>query len=946
MAQQKKQYEGGQDSIFNFIFSGARKNVRLQPSRPVPGISGDEIAYALGEIAMSPAIYASEEILTVLAEPSDAVTLFETKMKLDREAIPVKVGVTTKNISEFIADPEDFIDRSFAASHGLRDKANKLNRVRGLGGVLDLGIAAMAARSQGYSAAVAYERGKLLANERLDQEKRDNWALELAASGSAFEAGKARGWDYDTTEKLSKAFGTVLDTSYNKFDYGKEDKATNLVEKKKVEKEQIKKIVGKELQAMQFNLQSEDVDELLTKYFEKRDKYQAKGGVNVVDGEWQLGNLNKEIKKDKKESINFYGDSDEWIKSKNPADKLRALEFEKLQAQINFLPVDDPRRASYQKDLNFLKTWQASNSADRKWSRFAGEAYLNISTLNAYILQGGGLSAVLSGDFFDNKKNNLSPSEMREVKIHAFSPKDIEEEDLKVEIAVPRDDMNRRYATMTSLYYFTPGSVVRTFLVNGEGFVYLAHRRQQKMERMIKGSESLFNYVKNYEDWAQHYGGLAAAHGGNPFSKLLSGVQVEGNQSEVLRTLAEKGNYVETIRILKEQREMLLKQGLDFDDPELVSLLDNLEKNQNKLKNSRILRFYAKLRARFRKFSPKQIVTRAIQGSLKKILGAKWGSRVFRLFTDAGVSLKSFIRRGIKKAVHAITQSLGLAVGGLANALIYVATEVVYFFAEKLLKPALKILMFFVWGLPIFFLFMLVGALSFLNPFNFFSSSDDSFDTAGNAPPISCVQCGEVDIYGILPDDDVDEIERRRDEGDNGAAPGDPSEPDPGSPPPPEYSNVDCPLGSGSINCSQGPYRGFSHGSRNAIDTLPTANAWYAPSDGVITRSIRSYENSRRPGQLCGGIVTFVSTEHNVTHQLVHVVPHVTNGQQVQKGQLVATMAFERDGNIHFSRASGTCTTGPHFHLELMSGTSVYADRYYVEFLNCNLNACPGRPKF
>ncbi len=912
MAQKQQQYEDAADSIFNFIFAGARRNMRAAPPKNLKGVAGDEMAYALGEVALSPAVYANEELLGILGEPLDAIQIMEIKTALDKRSLPVKIGVSAKNLSEFATDPESFVEKIFQRSADHRKRANAINRARGLGGIMDLGIGAVAARAAGHSSLDSIKMGKLLGNERIHHEHRNNWALELATSASAFETGAARGWDYDTTEKISRNFSILVDASYNKVSAIGTDT-------------EVKEIVKKKLQSQGFALTQGDIDTLWDKYKERRDKYVKNGKVKMEYGEWNLGEMNKDIRKKQQNNINYASGPDEWMKSQSPADKLRALKFEELQAKINLLPANDPKRAGFQRDLNLLQTWQISNGPKMKWSRWTGEAYVNITTLNDYILKGGGLAAVLSGDFFDNKRNNLSPSKAEKVKIYAFDGGNEE-----VEIFTPRDDMNRPYATMTGLYYLTPRSLIRTFLVNGEGFVYLAYLRQEKMRKMIRGSDSLYKYVEN------------SASANRPDLLLLSGITTNfarGDQQGILAALAADGNYEKVIKELLDQRNLLLGQGLDFTDPELINLLEELQKHQGKLKNSLALRYGAKLRGFFNKISPKVWLDNLRNKLLTRVLGNRLGGKVIKWLFDSGVALKALVRRGVKMAIHAIFQSLGLAIGGVANALIYVLTEAAYFIAEKLFKPFFKIAMFFLWGIPLLFFFMFVSGLYFLNPFNIFGSNNDRVDTASYVPPTDCEECA----IGDVDDEDESPYPPDDDDDDDGEMPE----------PPPPVSGAVCPLLDSSsnpavnIHCSQGPSHGkegYSHFAENAIDITNPSFYWSAPTELQITRSDRLYKNSG--GQKCGGIVHAYSAEHGVTYILIHVVPYVAKGDTIQKGEIVAKMSQRGDDNIEFRDPPGSCATGPHFHLEV-SGSNARADDYYRQTLCCDINKCwpNGTPK-
>ena len=904
MAQKQEQYEGALDSIFNFIFASNKKSSPPPPPKPVKGDSDNEMAYALGEIAGAPAIYASEEALNVINEPLDNITIASANVKLDSEN-SVRAKITLANAAEFFNNPDKFIDGAFTRAEGDKKAAKQLNRIRGLGGILDLGIGAVMARSIGAPPIDSVEIGTILGSESLDANYRDNKAEELVTRASALEVARAKRLDFNQANKQAQIFTSVMEAS--RLDLIGVD-ITKIHERENIGK---KNILVKKLKEQGIT-DTDQIDTLLSKYAEKAERYKNKEGYD-----WNLGSLDKGLTKKHSKDLD-YSNPAEWVKSDNPADKLRALKYEELEAEIALLSDNDPKKLEKLKQKKHIELWQLSNGGNRKWGAYFGEASVNIQHANQLIWQGGALPALISGDFFDKRKNNWTPSEEKDILVNGKKYEGIH---------VARDDQTRAYTWLNNLYYFTPASIGKTLFVNGEGFVYFAgHRRQQKIRDTIAGSGSIYNYVSNNS---------------NKFStELFEGIDMS-NQKEVLDALSQNENYLELLNVLKADKG-------NISDTKLLELFGRMEKLQAQIKNSLALKYADAINQIFKGIQKKLSLQAMYTKGLTLVLGKKLGAKAAGYLVGGKVALKKLARALAKKAVHAVAQALGVVFSaGVANILIVAVTEVIFFIGEKLLKPVMKLAGAILWVLGVLLVAIFISAFNWFGSLNPFSDPvRSSFDTAGNTAPIFCVECGANDIYGILPDDDVEEIERRRDEGDNGAAPGDPSEPDPGSPPPPEYSDVDCPLGSGSINCSQGPYRGFSHGSRNAIDTLPTANSWYAPSDGVITRSIRSYENSRRPGQLCGGIVTFVSTEHNVTHQLVHVVPHVTNGQQVQKGQLVATMAFERDGNIHFSRESGTCTTGPHFHLELMSGTSVYADRYYVEFLNCNLNACPGRPKF
>jgi hypothetical protein len=893
MAQKQRQYEGGLDSVFSFIFAGAKQKSKVVSKRPIPGIGGDEMASALAEIAMAPAIYASEEILTPLNEFFDAVSIAEAKVQLDKENA-VKVGLSAKDIGGFFNDPDGFVDGVFTKTEGIKKQARTLNFIRGFGGVMDLGIGATIARKNGNSSINSVEMGRILGSEYMSQEQRDEKAEHLAAFTSALEAGKARGLDYNSASELAKTFAAVIDPSLGKAGG---------------DRNQLSRVVEKKMRGMGVAVTPDQLNELLDKYEARTTKYQKKGKVRIgeVDKSWSLGKLDRDVNKEYAQKVDFQGGPDAWMGSDNPADKLRALKFEELKAKIDLLPDSDLRKKIFARDLKQLETWQVSNGKNMRWSRYLGEAYLNVSHLNMLILQGGLGTALWKGDFFDTRKNNLAPSKKEKFMLNG---KDYGE------IYVARNDMKRAYTWMTSLYYLTPGSLAKTLFVNGEGFIYMQHLQKEKIRRSIKGSDSLFSAIRDSGEGAE-----------NPFRQLLGeGIAISGNQEEILKYLASGDNYKNLLKILEDNRELVLA------NPELADLYKYIGKLNGKIDRSVLLKYAASIQKVIGALSPKKWFDTLAKGGLRLFLGKKLGEKAIAFFFNGKVILKKAIKRAAKTAVHAFMQSLGLATtGGLANGLIWIVTEVGYFISEKVLKVFIKIGYAFLWVFGVVLFGLFTEVLSFLNPLAPISDSVSSqFSTGGNTSPNFLETCA-VGSYNPT-DGTYDDWQPGEDGGGGGG--GDQT-------PPPNMGDVRCPLQPSPLRCSQGPYGGFSHGGNNAIDVPgPPPSYWYAPSDAVVTRSTWAYENSRVPGQLCGGIVHIYSAQHDITYVLVHVVPYVNQNDQVKKGEPIAKMAVAGDGNIHFGNHSGTCATGAHFHLEVR-GTGIRADQFYRNQLNCELGSCP-----
>lgn len=893
MAQQQGQNEGFVDSIFNFIFSSNKKNVPQRPPQNLQGISGNEMAYALGEVAMNPAIYANDEILTFINEPFDNIHLAESTVKLDEHGNAVRTRVTANNLSEFVSDPEGFIEKAFQRADGDKKAARKLNMIRGFGGFVDLGVGSVLAKRAGASSIDSLEMGQVLGNEYMTGADRNIKGEELVARSSAYEMAQAKKLNYNEANKLALSFASVMDSS--------KIELMDLEKKSKVDKLRLQRVITKKLS--NFGTWPPDqIDELFNKYLDKLQDYQAKG-VNVEGADWNFGVVDRSIPKDDHKKINYAGGVNEWKKSKNPADKIRALKYEELDNQVKLLKQQDPANPKIiqlERQKKNIEIWQVANGPNMKVSRWLGEGYQNYLAFNQYVVQGGLIPAVVSGDFFDIRKNNMSPS-----KTHKFKIDGVEHE-----ITIPRDDMKSSlYTGLTGLYYFTPGSIARTLFVNGEGFAYRHYLKQQNIRNIIQGSDSLYNHV---------------VANSSLYSTLLGGVSIT-DQDAVLKALSSGDNYVKFLDILNNNKG-------SFTDAELLKVVGQLTKLQKKLKGSLGSKWANMISSFTSKLSIKNNVNKIVGWGLVTVFGKKLGQQMKGFFVEGQIGLKKLARTLARKAVTAIGQALGFATtGGLANILILGVTEVIYFVGEKMLKPVVKVAAFFVWGFILIFFMLFLTLFSWLdglNPFN--ASTKKQFDTAGNTAPIFCEQCGGgFAAAGQVYDEQGNLVARAEVPADSNMTP------------PVSMADVECPLQPDPLKCTQRPYGSFSHASVNAVDVIgPPPAYWYAPSDGVVTRALWAYQNSRLSWQKCGGIVHFHSEEHGVTYVLVHVLPYVAQNERVTKGTPIAKIALEKDGNINFSNTSGTCATGAHFHLEVR-GSSVYADRYYREFLNCNLSSCP-----
>jgi hypothetical protein len=700
MAQKKPQYEHAADSIFNFIFANAERNIR--PAKPpIPsGATGNEMADALSEIALRPGMYVNDNIVTLpLQEFSDKISLFEQKLKI-QEGLDLKIEVKGSTLADFLTDPESLIEKAFTKKDAIRKSARDLNLIRGFGGIMDLGIGAIIAKKAGASSGQAISVGLNIGNEYMTSSMRNDRAEQLAAGISAFQISRDLGRDHAYGEKLAKDLYHALDITRE--------------ERKVMSQRDAQALLASRLQRYGYH-DTNEVNDIIRRHL-NTEKVNGKF-FKDKNKSWNLGEIDKSVDVRNDRMLDFTSTS-EWGKSGNPATRLRYLEMKKLlheYATVASRPDSDPDKIRLRKQIASLKIFQVSNGNRMQMSRLFGEAHLHFKAFNDMVLEGGGLPALLNGDFWNPYTNHWSPSKDDGVTIQAFN-KGFKFEGLKL----PKN-MNSRYdRTFTNLYYYHPASVFRTFFVTGEGAIYRAAMQQEGLMSAIRGSSELFDLTRN-----------------NPglFRNMLQGVDVR-NEKKVLDALS--NDYMSLLEVLQENPDII-------DTDSMKNLFNKMDLVANKLKNSKFLKyaqFLQKFWAKVKEKSPgalmNKLVKKVLLIGLTKVVGKKMAEK----FLTGAVGLRFLVRRGVKAAVHAVLQALGIAFSGaLANFLIAVLTEVVLFIAEKMLKPLVKILTFFAWGslAVIFILFIgMIQALSGINPF---SSHADQFNTAAQVPPIKCVEC-------------------------------------------------------------------------------------------------------------------------------------------------------------------------------------------------------------
>lgn len=841
MSENKQKEKNFLDIIFEFIFRSAREDVKVVESSKVPEISDDSMAKGLGEVAKRPGVHADGEVLTA--------------------------------VSQALNTPSD----SKQAAKAEKNAAKKLNLVRAPGTVVDQGVGAVVAKATGASSEKAVKIGALLGNDTMPRKERDSQARGMVAKSSAFDLAEEKKLNYDDANKLSQTFASILQSSEIDFS---EIKTTS-------DKVRAQKTLGKKLKSFGFDDQYH-IDELLEDYISK-SKVTSK--EQTSKGNWSLGTLDKGIVEQTGGGLGKKTVS----KPESASSMLIDLKVKELESNDRFLSSlgieeNDLRRKSLKDEMRLLKVWQMSDNPEMKLSKRWGSVRQNMSVLNAMSSGGKVFGGVLNADTFDAKKNNLAPAERKKVVLNGMEFDNM---------LVSRDETNPIDSKLTSYHYLTPSSIARTLFVNGEGFVYLAYAKQRKIRQIIANSESLYEFVENYE--------------GDEFKKLLGDIKISNNQKKVLRALASEDKYAQLLAILERNKARILTE------PKMARVFGELERLNKEIKNSSLLNYSYKLRSLTQKYSPGAVLKKFVSAGLLAILGKKVGENAILGLHRLVMGIRGSVRKLVGRVFAFKTMNTFI------NSFILAGTSIIYFLGDKLLKPFFKSTVVFSW-----ILLMVVVILVFADS----TWVAKRFNTAGNTPPLRpefidlCAGTGGMAMDGLaLGEDPLDSPVERIGETEEGG------------------SGLQCPLRiNENLRCTQGPYHSLSHRNINAVDIVgPPPTYWHAPSDGIVTRSIWTYENPRLKGQLCGGIVNFYSPQEGVTYVLIHVTPYVKQNERVKQGEPVAKMAFRSDGNVHyrsFREFPTSCTDGSHFHIEIRD-TTIYADRYHREILNCDLGDCP-----
>ncbi len=515
--------------IFDFIFKEAKKRPDKRKPIKSTGIStsgalADGIAAALEK----PGLYVTDQSLRAM---NDALTVEFARINAD-ESGDIKAKFTTTNLIEFLNDPGDFLNKpQKAARKSLRDftKAAFLGRIH--------------QQLQGYAWAEKYNldldakkaiRGHFMAEDikekeaarafstfagmqisTSDQDSRKGYIISRASDLVGREMFGRRGWEdmseerkigfQDAVLRGDKAVEEYLTKTYtgNSARWGGKawERYKDLVEDKSLDihgknwfnddgikfsdiggyqKLEMRNIAGR-IEDLQMYLKSNpNISPIERERIEKGIEQLGQTGVLISGNLSDVGNREKVLmaKNAIQDRIGNFQKEILLARKLGDRSKEKALRHE----------ISGLRKGK--RELSSMQFWSTIGTIDGAWSSMKsvwGENGENI------------ISSVLDGSFYDDTSNQFLLTSKRKGSVsfgeYASNIKDENGKSLKIphssEIrfltAVKSNNRlrNAYNSFMTNVYYLTPKSIMNTLFVNGEGFLFAAYKRAEKLGKKI-----------------------------------------------------------------------------------------------------------------------------------------------------------------------------------------------------------------------------------------------------------------------------------------------------------------------------------------------------------------------------------------------------------------------------------------------------------------------------
>jgi len=378
-------------------------------------------------------------------------------------------------------------------------------------------------------------------------------------------------------------------------------------------------------------------------YEAKAEGYQnAQNLVNVFSSEGVKDDFkSKYVFRKQKELEDFRKEIELLRKSRDPASAQKVRDLQKqarsIQGQLRGFKLQDRARA-----LGELETFYGS--VQQSWK---------------YVVGGELLPAIISGDFFDSRKNTAfkwQPTSEERFGLGVVG-KDGKERFIKIHVAREASKSNpmmqKYYDRMTGIYYWTPGGIVNT-LTTGEGFAYQASKQMELLKKKLKG-EGLgkdFNFSKLFgKDRDKYLEELRVSLGEEKYAKLLGFL---ASNEKTLKRFERLQGVAHTFGFIGRTKD------------KITGFFTGAFANAT-----------TGLRTRFAKAFLKNI-----KGDAAKKLVEKWVAK-------GGAKI---LVEGLKVSIKAYLAGLTGGTSAALNFLVDIAADVVISLAGKIAKPVIKVI--------------------------------------------------------------------------------------------------------------------------------------------------------------------------------------------------------------------------------------------------------------
>lgn len=636
----QKQYENALGSVFDFIFTESQKRPDKRKPVKVTGVDGtSEYVDAIVASLENPGQFVNKA----------AVNTFNDMVNPDIAAIDLGPGEKVKfsflNVKDVLNNDTSFVDKAFDRFEASR----KLGKLAWAGEQLSGVVAATWARKYGLDLETQnalFNLGSddtLLDKRRTAEEKKlGAWAknrdyLEKALSGEFGNYRNISQADFINTygDRKGAVLYSEFQRAFREYDEAVAQGVTGGAMEARLDKIADFKYTENQQQKETYklfypvfesnNLEAKRDEAARNGNLEQAQNYEkARRGVDLFSQK----NLRERYILDRRDELRQ--SKEEFNTLLRQRDPNRQGDLRNLKSRIKDLDKE-LRMFTLQERAKNLGQWEGMMSSVK-------------GTWN-YTMGGQLLPAIITGDFFDERKNTVWDKKLQPtVTTKLFGL----EEDYKVPKVLQgagNQFMNRYYQMMTDMYYMTPTSLIKT-LSNGEGFAYRAFKQKNKFLKMMQ-DESWDNLVE---------------------IERLFGSEGEAYLNSLLNTL-DQNKFDKLTKFVKKNKR-LRKAAYNF------GAINRWKKKISGIFTSRFAGSTRKVRQSIGKWLLKHID----DGPAKKLIGKWMRNGGFKVLIEG-------LKTSIKAALGATTGGAALAIGFLIDMVADFAVTV----GMKIARPIVKL---------------------------------------------------------------------------------------------------------------------------------------------------------------------------------------------------------------------------------------------------------------